>query len=176
MSVIDRLPTLDEGKLAAIEQNAQRWLSTGTDKQKAEAESVLLAIAAERQQRLKKSMSGSQDGPDSTDNGPRENTKHRGFDAVWMNIFQRLQAGQTIRNWGVAQGYTGKTFQIEHVGNSTITVVGGSMTQSRKISKGDFERVYSVWDDYCAGSYRRENMTDLSQNTSYILSIFRQVI
>jgi hypothetical protein len=51
MAVIDRLPSLDAKALTAIEQNAQRWLSTGTDKQKAEAESVLLAISNERRRR-----------------------------------------------------------------------------------------------------------------------------
>jgi hypothetical protein len=51
MTVIDRLPSLDAKALTAIEQNAQRWLNTGTDKQRAEAESVLLAISNERRRR-----------------------------------------------------------------------------------------------------------------------------
>lgn len=51
MSLIDQLPTFDDKKLAAIEQNAQRWLTTGTEKKKVEAENVLAAIGNERRRR-----------------------------------------------------------------------------------------------------------------------------
>lgn len=47
-----RIPTFDDAKLAAIEQNAKRWLVAGTADQKIEAEAVVSAITAERQQRM----------------------------------------------------------------------------------------------------------------------------
>jgi len=52
MHVIDRLTTLDVKALTAIEHNAQRWISAGTETQKVAAESVLLAIDRERRRRL----------------------------------------------------------------------------------------------------------------------------
>jgi hypothetical protein len=46
----------------------------------------------------------------------------------------------------------------------------------RTIFKGDFAKVYRVWNDYCAGHYSRADLGKLSQNTTYILSIFRRVL
>jgi hypothetical protein len=50
--VIDKIPLFDDKKLAAIEENAKRLVKTGDDKQRVHAESVLLAIAAERKRRI----------------------------------------------------------------------------------------------------------------------------
>lgn len=93
------------------------------------------------------------------------------FEATWSKIVQRLQAGETVRNWGQARGYTGRTFQIESVANSSVTVFGGNMRHPRTISKRDFENFHAIWPNYCAGNFPRAKMTDLSQNTTYILSI-----
>jgi len=98
------------------------------------------------------------------------------FEAVWTAIVSKLQPGDEIKNWGSARGYTGGTFKIEQVHNSWIGVFGGSMTEPRDVSKGDFGKVYAIWDKYVAGNYPRSKMTNLSQNTTYILSIFRQVL
>jgi hypothetical protein len=93
------------------------------------------------------------------------------FEATWSKIVQRLHPGETIRNWGQARSYTGGTFQIESVVNSSVTVFGGNMRHPRAISKSDFEKVHAIWPDYCAGNFPRAKMTDLSKNTTYILSI-----
>ena len=50
------------------------------------------------------------------------------------------------------------------------------MQMPRRISKGDFEKVYAIWSEYVAGNYPRSKMTSLSQNTTYILGIFHQVM
>jgi hypothetical protein len=97
------------------------------------------------------------------------------FEGTWGQIVQRLHAGETIRNWGHARGYTGGTFQIDSVATSSVTVFGSNMRHPRAITKSDFQQVHAVWADYCAGNYPRSKMTDLSQNTIYILSIFRYV-
>ncbi len=49
--LLAKIPTFDNAKLAAIEQNAKRWLDSGTAAQKFEAEAVVSAITAARQQR-----------------------------------------------------------------------------------------------------------------------------
>jgi hypothetical protein len=51
MGVIDKLPGYDESALARVEENCRRLIGSGTDRQKAEAEMVMLAIADERRRR-----------------------------------------------------------------------------------------------------------------------------
>jgi hypothetical protein len=50
-SVIDKIPTYDDKKLAVIEENATRLVRVGTEAQKVHADSVLHAISVERQRR-----------------------------------------------------------------------------------------------------------------------------
>jgi hypothetical protein len=95
------------------------------------------------------------------------------FEAVWLAIVSKLQPGDEIKNWGSARGYTGGTFKIGQVHNSWIGVFGGNMAEPRNVSKGDFAKVYAVWDQYVAGNFPRAKMTNLSQNTTYTLSILR---
>lgn len=79
-----------------------------------------------------------------------------------------------VQNWGAARGFTGGTFEVKDVERTSITVAGGDMQMSRRISKGEFEKVYAVWDTYLAGNYPRSKMTNLSQNTTYIVSILHR--
>jgi hypothetical protein len=37
------------------------------------------------------------------------------------------------------------------------------MTQSRNVTRGDFENIYRVWDAYRSGKFSRSEMTPLSQ-------------
>jgi hypothetical protein len=95
------------------------------------------------------------------------------FDTIWARITSDLSLGTAIWNWGAARGYTGATFEVNDVERTSITVAGGNMQMLRRISRGDFEKIYAVWADYAEGNYPRSKMTDLSQNTTYIVSIFR---
>jgi hypothetical protein len=96
-----------------------------------------------------------------------------GFETIWNGIRRDVRSGSTIRNWGEARGYTGGSFKIEDMDASSITVSGGRMRMPRRISKGEFEKVYAVLDAYRAGNYTRSRMGALSQNTTYILSILQ---
>ena len=97
------------------------------------------------------------------------------FETVWNAIAQQLRPGTVIRNWGAARGYTGGTFEVKDIERTSITVAGVNMQMPRRISKGEFEKVYAVWAAYVAGNYPRSEMTNLSQNTTYILSILHSV-
>ena len=97
------------------------------------------------------------------------------FDAVWTQIAQELRPGTVVQIWGAARGFTGRTFQVKDVERTAITVLGGNMQMPRRVSKGDFARVYAVWDAYVAGHYPRSKMTDLLQNTTYIVSILHRL-
>jgi hypothetical protein len=98
------------------------------------------------------------------------------FETKWTEITREVHPEVVIRNWGAARGYTGRTFKVDFIDRSSITVSGGDMQMPRRISKGDFEKVYTVWDAYCTGNYPRSKMTNISQNTIYILSILHSVM
>lgn len=93
---------------------------------------------------------------------------------MWANIVQHLHPGTVVRNWGAARGYTGGSFEIRDVEQTSITVFGGKMQMERRISKGEFTKLYAVWASYLAGDYPRSRMLSLSQNTTYILSVMRK--
>jgi hypothetical protein len=98
-------------------------------------------------------------------------TTMESFNAVWTDLRNRLHTGTTIRNWSALKGCTGRDFRVVSVDPRAITVAGGRMRAGRPVSRGDFERVYSVWDAYRDGRYPRGEMLSLSQNTTYILSL-----
>jgi hypothetical protein len=83
--------------------------------------------------------------------------------------------GALVRNWGLSRGDTGGTFIIDDIERSAIVVRGGKMVEPRLVSKGEFEKLYAVWDQYLAGSLPRSKMLPLSQNTTYILSILHLI-
>lgn len=164
MGIIENLPSYDELKLIAIEKNAERALRVGDSKQKKQAEEVLAAIESERIRRQ---------GDDYVDSDSAADAE---FEAVWLRIKQRLNPPITIQNWGIDQQFTGGSFQLEVVADTWLRVNGTSMSKHRDISKGDFAKVYRVWQDYCSGNYSRADLGKLSQNTTYILSIFKRII
>jgi hypothetical protein len=97
------------------------------------------------------------------------------FDAGWTQIAQELRPGTIVQNWGAARGFTGNTFKVKDIERTAITVFGGGMQMPRRVSKGDFERVYAVWDAYIGGSYLRSEMTALFRHTTYIVSILHRL-
>ena len=93
------------------------------------------------------------------------------FEAAWGKIRTAIVPGSTIRNWSAARGYTGGAFQIDAVDGSSVSVSGGAMRAGRRVSKGDFAKIFAVWDEYTAVNFSRSRMLPLSQNSTYILSI-----
>jgi hypothetical protein len=65
------------------------------------------------------------------------------FSGVWADLRSRLAAGGTINAWGKARGYTGRKFEVVGVDATSITVAGAGMRSPRRVSKGDFAKVYS---------------------------------
>ena len=75
MVVLDLIPKMDAAALATLRGNAERWTRSGTDKQKHEAETVLLAITVEERR--------------------RKDEESRG----WHR--QRVEIEQRVRDWGL---------------------------------------------------------------------------
>ena len=93
------------------------------------------------------------------------------FEAVWNSIRAAVAPGSMVRNWSAAKGYTGGSFRIDNMDRSSVTVSGGAMQAPRRVSKGDFAKIFTIWDEYVAGNFPRSGMLPLSQNSTYILSI-----
>lgn len=94
------------------------------------------------------------------------------FVGAWADIRRRLRVRSTIRNWGVEKGYTGGTFDITDVDSAAIVVKSVRMAQERRVSKGDFERLFPLWPGYRDGELRRADPRIMrSQNSTYVISI-----
>lgn len=93
------------------------------------------------------------------------------FEAIWKDLARVLHRGDTVQNWSVAKGHTGGCFKVDDVDRTSVTVSGGRMRMPRRISRGDFARIYDVWREYLAGNYPRSKMLPLSQNITYVLRI-----
>ena len=93
------------------------------------------------------------------------------FEEVWADIRRRLRVGSAIKNWSADRGYTGGTFRINDVDGAAVIVTSDRIAKERRISKGDFERIFALWPAYKVGTIRREELVAKSQNTTYIISI-----
>jgi hypothetical protein len=97
------------------------------------------------------------------------------FETIWSSIQHRLRPGMVVNNWGLSRGFTGGSFTIDDMERTAVTVRGGRMVAPRRVSKGEFEKLYAIWDQYLAGNFPRSKILPLSQNTSYILSILHLI-
>jgi hypothetical protein len=93
------------------------------------------------------------------------------FERVWTDIQQRLRPDTFVKNWNARRGYTGGGFQIRGVDDAAVIVQAGQMGQERRVSRGDFQRVFTLWDAYNQGTMSRSELGKVSQNTTYILRI-----
>jgi hypothetical protein len=93
------------------------------------------------------------------------------FEGMWADIRQRLLPGTLVRNWSADRGYTGGEFRINDLDGAAVVVRSGQMGQERRVSKGDFQRLFTFWGAYNRGSIGRAELGKRSQNTTYILSI-----
>ncbi|HEV2334561.1 MAG TPA: hypothetical protein VGS13_03610 [Stellaceae bacterium] len=70
------------------------------------------------------------------------------FEEAWADIRQRLRPGTLVRNWSANKGYTGGEFRINEVDGAAVIVRSGQMGDERRVSKGDFQRLFAFWDAY----------------------------
>jgi hypothetical protein len=96
------------------------------------------------------------------------------FDYTWARIARSVRAGDRLSGWSRDKGETSLRFVIREIDSTSITVTP-SGKQSRRISKGDFSKVYEVWPDYLRRKMGRAEVAAISQNTSYIFSIFHSL-
>jgi hypothetical protein len=92
------------------------------------------------------------------------------FEEVWDDIQRRLPIGIEIPNWS-DDGRTRGTTRIDEKYYYEIWVSGKSTTKSREVKRDDFKKLYEIWDRYKHGQIRRDEISDLSRNSTYIFTI-----
>jgi hypothetical protein len=93
------------------------------------------------------------------------------FDEVWRELGARLSEGTEIPNWSYDHGYTGKVTRIERVYYDSITVSGDRTTKHRAVPGTDFKKVFEFWDRYKQGLIPRDDIQEISRNSTYIFSL-----
>jgi hypothetical protein len=96
------------------------------------------------------------------------------FASTWRDLRAALKPGDQLRGWSKAKGQTDLQFHISEVGPTWIGILP-TTGNVRRISKGDFDRVYAFWPAYKRGEITRAQMRDISQNTSYIFAMLNWV-
>ncbi|HEX7287736.1 MAG TPA: hypothetical protein VF532_16225 [Candidatus Angelobacter sp.] len=96
------------------------------------------------------------------------------FDAVWSDIQSKLHAGDRIQSWSADSGYTGGQFEIAQVHRDAVVAVAENTDAPRRIARGEFEKIFAYWSDYCAGKPEaaRSKLRNQSHNLTYVFSIF----
>lgn len=95
------------------------------------------------------------------------------FDQFWQSLTARLSRGIQVRGWSKDQGFTELRFTIIDASAMSIKVFSNGMKAPRNISKGDLKTIWEHWQDYCADKIGRAELTQLSQNTSYIFGLIK---
>jgi mRNA-degrading endonuclease RelE of RelBE toxin-antitoxin system len=95
------------------------------------------------------------------------------FQSLWADLRTALKPGTEIRGWGATRGFTSMRFEVADLDAGSITVSSPTMSAPRRVSKGEFAKLYVLWNDYSAGRVDRQAVTPISQNSSYIFAILR---
>ena len=96
------------------------------------------------------------------------------FVTLWATIQNRLSEDTPIRNWTHAKGFYGEDFgAFARERYVECTLPRGSV---QHVPKGDFERVFQVWESYLKGQFMRSQMRDMTRFSKYIISILHQVL
>lgn len=90
------------------------------------------------------------------------------FDDFWSSL-QRVRPIGRTNAWSIA-GKTRSTFEITDIEAGSVTVQPDSGAR-RRISKSDFAKVFERWTDYKTEHLPRQDLREISQNSTYILTI-----
>jgi len=94
------------------------------------------------------------------------------FDAFWATIQSELSRATLIRNWTKDSGFVGEDFYaVAGAVSVTCSLPAGS---EQHVPKGDFEKVFLLWEAYLKGHIRRPKIRDRTRFSKYIISIMHQ--
>jgi len=90
------------------------------------------------------------------------------FDQCWNEICSRLTPMPKMCSWSVAGRAKGE-FGILEVTRDSVTVETGN--RPREVPRESFEVIFEKWADYKTGTMPRKALTEISYNSTYVISI-----
>jgi hypothetical protein len=94
------------------------------------------------------------------------------FDKYWERIVVTLRPMDEMHAWS-REGRARSRFGIVEVKGGGVTVRTGNGLRS--VPRKDFEVIFRLWRDYKKGKVQRQELRELSQNTTYVLGIFHWI-
>ena len=95
------------------------------------------------------------------------------FNIVWTNLQTSLKPGTEIKNWNTYNGYLGDNLTINTVDPNYISIDPPRVWDIQIIPKENFEQVWKVWQEYRALRLERNDLRDITDQSKFIISIFR---
>ena len=95
----------------------------------------------------------------------------KSFESVFAYLQSNLQADTEIDNWTAFRGYLGNKMRVVSIREGVIQVDSPKARNLQMIPKGDFERIWKVWEDYKRQKVKRFELRDMTRFSKYILSI-----
>ena len=93
------------------------------------------------------------------------------LEALWFKLKSNLRPRTIIPNWTVDKGYFGGTITIVNLSDDVIEVEVATAKNNQMVRKADFEEVWQIWENYKSGEFKRGQMTPLTRNSKYVISI-----
>lgn len=97
------------------------------------------------------------------------------FASAWVHIQSGISPGTKIRNWTAAKGYLGDDFLIVRVESNHAEVMAPNAETIQRVSKRDFEYMFTNWGDYCAGKIKRQTLVKQTRVSKYTMSILKHL-
>jgi hypothetical protein len=91
---------------------------------------------------------------------------------LWENIVFELSKITEIQTMGRGLWFSAYSkYDSIYINNSQINIPSIELSDPRKINETEFSKVYPYYQPWRKGKIKRESMSELSQNTSYILAL-----
>jgi hypothetical protein len=95
------------------------------------------------------------------------------FASVWSEMQARLGVRVKIPNWTRDSGFRGEGFTVVEVSQSLVRVDPTGAQGPVAVPRAEFEKVFAMWGQYRSNGLSRQELTDLTRFSKYIISIFR---
>jgi hypothetical protein len=93
------------------------------------------------------------------------------FTDTWAALQAALVVGETIPNWTARNGRFGEPFEIAAINPEAVVIVTPGASTPQTVRQADFEKVYTLGDDYVRGLVPRSAFTPLTRYSKYVISI-----
>jgi len=95
------------------------------------------------------------------------------FEDFWAHLLTHLTVGTEVNNWTALKGFVGDKMTVVKIGDASISVDTPRTKGYQRVPKQDFEKVFAVWSDYKINKIPRNELTDLTRYSKYIISLLR---